>query len=83
MYIIYSKDGCPWCEKAKDLLKLCGLDFKELKINQDYSREELQALLPENTALTVPQIFAYNKRIGGFKDLQTYVEDNGIMGTRQ
>ena len=83
MYVIYSKDGCPWCVKAKNLLELCGLEYKELKINQDYSREDLKSLLPENTPLTVPQIFAYNKLIGGYKDLETYVEDNGIMGTRQ
>jgi glutaredoxin len=83
MYIVYSKDDCPWCSKAKALLETCGLEYKELKLNEDYSREDLKALLPENTVLTVPQVFAYNKRIGGYKDLETYVEDNGIMGTRQ
>jgi glutaredoxin len=52
-------------------------------LGKDYQREELQSLLPVNLPLTVPQIFLYNKRIGGYEDLAEYLESNGIMGTQQ
>jgi glutaredoxin len=61
----------------------CGIQFEELKLGKDYQREELKSLLPENLPLTVPQIFIYNKRIGGYEDLAEYLESNGIMGTQQ
>jgi len=83
MYKMYTKDDCPWCIKAKRLLMDCGIQFEELKLGKDYQREELKALLPESLPLTVPQVFVYNKRIGGFEDLQEYVENHSLMGIKQ
>jgi glutaredoxin len=83
MYKLYSKNDCPWCVKAKRLLKDCGIEFEELKLGIDYEREDLKKLLPENLPLTVPQVFVYNKRIGGYEDLSEYLEANGIMGIQQ
>jgi glutathione-dependent peroxiredoxin len=83
MYKLYSKDNCSWCVKAKALLRDCGIQYEELKLGLDYNREELKALLPENLPLTVPQVFVYNKRIGGYEDLAEYLETHGVMGIKQ
>lgn len=83
MYKMYTKNDCPWCVKAKRLLNDCGIQFEELKLGIDYEREDLKKLLPENLPLTVPQVFVYNKRIGGYEDLSEYLEANGIMGIQQ
>jgi len=29
---VYSTDNCPWCERAKSLLRARGLDFEEIDI---------------------------------------------------
>jgi len=83
MYKIYTKDNCPWCVKAKRLLMDCGLQYEELKLGVDYERDDLKALLPESLPLTVPQVFVYNKRVGGYEDLTEYLESNGVMGIQQ
>lgn len=83
MYRVYTKDDCPWCVKAKRLMADCGIQYEELKLGKDYEREELKALLPESLPLTVPQVFVYNKRIGGYEDLAEYLEAIGIMGPQQ
>ena len=83
MYKMYTKDNCPWCVKAKRLLNDCGIQYEALKLGLDYQRVDLQALLPESLPLTVPQVFVYNKRIGGYEDLAEYIEANGIMGSQQ
>jgi glutaredoxin len=80
MYKIYTKDNCSWCVKAKQLMNDVGVKYQELKLGIDYTREELKALLPENLPLTAPQIFIYNKRIGGYEDLAEYLESTGVMG---
>lgn len=80
MYKIYTKDNCNWCVKAKQLMNDVGVKYQELKLGIDYTREELKALLPENLPLTAPQIFVYNKRIGGYEDLADYLESTGVMG---
>lgn len=80
---IYTKDNCPWCVKAKELMKNLHLKYTELKLGEDFTREELRELLPENLPLTVPQIFIYNKRIGGYEDFAEYCENTGIMGIQE
>jgi len=80
MYKIYTKDNCNWCIKAKQLMNDVGVKYQELKLGIDYTREELKALLPENLPLTAPQVFIYNKRIGGYEDLAEYLESTGVMG---
>lgn len=83
MFIMYSKNPCPWCTKAKALLKDCGLKYEEYILGVDYQKSDLEALLPPNTRLTVPQVFLYNKRIGGYEDLAEYLENHGMMGIKQ
>lgn len=83
MYKIYTKDNCVWCVKAKQLMNELDLKYEELKLGQDYTKEELRSLVPETLPLTVPQIFVYNKRIGGYEDFAEYLESTGVLGTKQ
>ena len=83
VYRIYSKDNCPWCDKAKALLSDLDIHYEEMKLGRDYGREDLIKLLPENLPLTVPQVFLYNKRIGGYEDLKEYLEATNVSGVRQ
>lgn len=71
---IYSKDNCPWCDKAKALLESKGVPYKELKFNIDYSREQLAEKIPFNyNKVTVPQIFFGKDHIGGYEDLREFL----------
>jgi glutaredoxin 3 len=72
--IIYSKDICPYCTKAKALLnrKIANFSKKnivitEIKIDNDSKKEEMMA--KSGGRMTVPQIFINNKHIGGCDDL--------------
>lgn len=69
--IIYSKDYCPYCTKAKNLLtqKGHGSRIKEIDITHD---EALQKEMLEKSGgrKTVPQIFIGNTHVGGFSDMQ-------------
>lgn len=82
-YRIYTKENCPWCVKAKQLLNDCGIKYEELHLGKDYEREDLKKLLPPTLPLTVPQVFVYNKRIGGYEDLAEYLESHGVLGAQQ
>jgi glutaredoxin 3 len=65
--IIYSKDPCPYCVRAKMLLQKKGVKFREIKITDDKTREEMIA--KSGGRMTVPQIFIDEKHIGGCDDL--------------
>lgn len=44
MITIYSKQGCAQCVTAENICKMKGVEHKILKLEKDYSLEELQAL---------------------------------------
>ena len=71
--VVWSKYNCPYCDQAKALLTQRGIEFEERKIGDGYTREELLEAVPN--ARTVPQIFLNNQLIGGFTELQKYIEE--------
>jgi glutaredoxin 3 len=65
---IYTKFACPFCVRAKRLLKEKGATFTEHDITMGGSkRDEMRARAP--TAMTVPQIFIGETHVGGSDDL--------------
>lgn len=64
---IYTWGYCPYCIRAKSLLKDKGLDFTEISL--DGKNEELMALRERTGQRTVPQIFIDDEFIGGFSEL--------------
>jgi len=66
--VIYTKDYCPYCTKAKALLTQKKQTFREIDITRD---EKLQAEMIEKSGgkRTVPQIFIGSTHVGGADDL--------------
>jgi glutaredoxin 3 len=65
--IVYSKEICPYCVKAKALLQRKGVKFSEIKITDDATREEM--VKKSGGRMTVPQIFIGETHVGGCDDL--------------
>ena len=76
--VIYTKDNCNWCVKAKQLMNQIGMKYTELHLGVDYTREKLRDIVPENLPLTVPQIFVDGHRIGGYEDFVEWCDDHGF-----
>jgi glutaredoxin 3 len=68
--VIWSKDFCGYCDRAKRLLEQKGIKYEERKIGSGWTKEQLLESVP--TARTVPQIFLDDKFIGGHDDLVKY-----------
>ena len=41
---VFSRDGCPFCVRAKGLLRDAGIEFEELVLNRDYTDRTLRAV---------------------------------------
>lgn len=65
---IYTKETCPYCIMAKNLLKQKGVsEFEEVRIDLDDAlRDEMIKI---TNRMTVPQIFIGTTHVGGFDDL--------------
>jgi len=65
---IYSKQTCPYCVRAKQLLESKGAGYEEIRIDlQPQRREEMIERAAGRG--TVPQIFIGDKHVGGCDDL--------------
>jgi len=66
--VIYTTNYCPFCTRAKALLRTKHIDFEEIDITLDeHLREEVTRLSGRRT---VPQIFIDGKSLGGFDDIK-------------
>jgi glutaredoxin 3 len=69
MITVYSKNHCPYCDQAKALLKLKGIVFTEIKIDEQPEAREF--MLSEGHR-TVPQIYQDGRLLvpGGYQGLK-------------
>ncbi len=64
---IYTKNTCPYCHMAKDLLKQKKAAYSEIAIDGD---QDLRAKMIDRAGRhTVPQIFINGQHVGGYDDL--------------
>ena len=69
--VIYSKTTCPYCKKAKKILKDELVPFEVVELNKVKKSEELKKqLISETGQRTVPNIFIGENHVGGFTDLE-------------
>jgi len=64
---IYTTDYCPYCVRAKDLLKQKGIEYSEIDVTDDEDQRN-KMIARANGKRTVPQIFV-TKHVGGCDDL--------------
>lgn len=66
--VVYTTNYCPFCTRAKALLRSKNVDFEEIDVTLDEGlQEEVKRLSGRRT---VPQIFIDGKAVGGFDDIK-------------
>jgi glutaredoxin 3 len=61
--VIYTKENCPFCTRAKLLLNFKKINFSEISLNKNPEKFD-EMIKKSNGAITVPQIFYKNNYIG-------------------
>ncbi|MEM9927516.1 MAG: glutaredoxin 3 [Cyanobacteria bacterium P01_D01_bin.50] len=65
---IYTWSTCPFCIRAKSLLKRKGVDFIEYSVDGDEEEREKMAHRGDGRR-SVPQIFINDNHVGGCDDI--------------
>ena len=78
-FYLYSNSECPFCKKAKDLLRKTGHSHIAMELGWDHPT--LGRLKEEMNWKTIPMVFEIQGRdhkfVGGYTDLVEYLgEDN-------
>lgn len=64
---IYTKNYCPYCYRAKELLKIKGVEYTEYDVTSDPDKEA--EMINRAGYKTVPEIFIDDRLVGGCDDL--------------
>jgi glutaredoxin 3 len=74
---IYTSRSCPYCIRAKSLLKSKGVKFNELEV--DGNPELIAESVKRSDGMrTVPQIFIENFHVGGYEDMVNLDKDGKL-----
>jgi glutaredoxin len=76
--IIYSKDNCGYCVKAKSLLNNLGLTYTEKKIENFLTTEALFEEIGKQVR-SMPQIKINGNLVGGYNQLIEYLMDKKLV----
>lgn len=78
--LIYTKDNCSYCVKAKSLLEARGLQYREVLLGKDILIEKFIEIYPG--VRTAPFIVIDGVKIGGFDKLQEWTrqQPNLLLG---
>jgi len=72
---IYTLPVCPYCERAKNILKIKKVEYLEKDISE--SREVAKEMIVKSGGRkTVPQIFIGDYHVGGCDDLEALINSN-------
>ncbi|MGU3494721.1 glutaredoxin 3 [Xanthobacteraceae bacterium A53D] len=74
--VIYTKNWCPYCHAAKELLRRKGWTFTEIDVSDPVAQQNMAN--KANGRTTVPQIFIGDTHVGGCDDLYA-LEDAGRL----
>jgi glutaredoxin-like protein len=67
---VFTRPGCPFCARAKEMLTEDGIAYEELVLNRDYTEQTLRAVA---NATSVPQVFVDGEKVGGSDDLEDWL----------
>ena len=76
-FTVYSKPGCPYCDKVKQVLDLTETKYVVYTLEQDFTRQEFYSEFGEGS--TFPQVICGDKKLGGCTDTVKYLKDQGIV----
>jgi glutaredoxin 3 len=80
---IYSRENCPQCTVAKNIMKSKCVEYNEIILdNQTVTVEDLKARISQSEsskpASMLPQIFVDDAHLGSVNDLREFIKSNEL-----
>ena len=75
-FAVYSKDGCPYCDKIKQVMDLTKLSYVVYNLNEDFDRDSFYSEFGQGS--TFPQVVVDGKNLGGCVDTIKFLRENRI-----
>ena len=76
-FAVYSKDGCPYCDKIKQVLDLTKTCYVVYNLGEQFDKKSFYDEFGEGA--TFPQVSVDGKKLGGCVDTIEYLKEKQII----
>jgi glutaredoxin len=76
-FTVYSKYGCPYCDKIKFVLSQLSVNLTKYELDEHFNRQEFYEKF--GVGATFPQVVFDNKNIGGCSDTIKYLQEQNMV----
>jgi glutaredoxin len=77
-FTIYSKNGCPYCTKIKQVMEALNLDHKIYMLGVDFTREQFYDEF--GSGKTFPQVILNDEEfLGGCTETVNYLKEQKVI----
>ena len=76
-FAVYTKEGCPYCEKVKEVLELTESKFVVYNLDEHFDKDSFYGEFGQGS--TFPQVVVDGKKLGGCVDTVQFLKENKIV----
>jgi len=76
-FAVYTKEGCPYCEKVKEVLQLTESKFVVYNLDEHFDKDSFYGEFGQGS--TFPQVVVDGKKLGGCVDTVQFLKENEIV----
>ena len=76
-FAVYSKRGCPYCEKIKKVLDLTKLSYVVYNLGEHFDKKSFYDEFGEGS--TFPQVIVDGKKLGGCIDSIKFLQEKKVI----
>jgi glutaredoxin 3 len=76
-FTVYSRVGCPYCDKIKTVLSSKGYNYVEYVLDRDFTREQFYSQFGQSS--TFPRVILDDKVLGGCTEAVQYLMAKGLL----
>ena len=76
-FTVYSRDGCPYCTKIQEVLRLAELKHVIYKLDRDFDRDSFYDQFGKGS--TFPQVVLNTDNLGGCTETVQYLKENNLV----
>lgn len=74
---IYTRPGCPYCTKIKEVYNMNGWSFAEYVLNTNFTRDQFYAEFGQRA--TFPQVIVGGRKVGGCTEAVKFLRENKYL----
>ena len=76
-FTVYSREGCPYCDKVNEVLKLAKLNHVVYKLGDHFDRKSFYGEFGNGS--TFPQVVMNGRKLGGCTETVKYLKENNMV----